>query len=283
MSNWPDILQRPPNVPGTDPIEVWFTRMATALLTSARLVVGGEPHRFTEIEFYYHGPDHPDLFAHRDPVQLHCGRWYFHRTGGVYRSGSFKGVDLSFGDGRTHGGVLIRGLEAPDGSLIDGPSLLVDHLLKKSGYHTVAALDEDIGTRLAWDESSPLTLRQTPPEPRSWIRSGRVGLTLKRSRPNSDGPRFVLRPYRFLSEPKRISKGKVLMVVALHAQGKNSASIQQLTGSPLKTVQRYIADFEEGRRNPAFGPFFGKDLGPKELCQLSGVWHAVWQEGATPR
>src|SRR5262249_5858643 len=232
------------------------------------------------VEYYYHGPDHPDLFAHRDPVQVYCGRWYFHRSRGVYRSGSFKGLDVSFGDGASHGGVLFRSLEAPDGTLIDGPSLLVDYLLRKPGYADVAALDSDIGRRLAWDESSPLTLRRTPPEDRPLLRTARVGLALKWSRPKSPGPRFVLRPYRFLSEPRRVSKGKVQTVLALYVQGKEPTTIQAMTGTPLKTVQRYTADFEAGRQAADFGPFFGKDLGPSDLCKLHGVWYAIWVQSA---
>src|SRR5690242_14156776 len=137
MSFWPEVFQRPAVHPGTDVVDAWFRKIATALLTSARLVVGGEPHRLVEIECYYHGPDHPDPFAHRDPVQLHLGRWYFHRTGGVYRSGSFKGLDVAFGDGHSHAGLLIRGVETAAGTLIDGPSLTVDHVLRKSGYRNV--------------------------------------------------------------------------------------------------------------------------------------------------
>ena len=64
-----------------------------------------------EVEVYYHAADHPDPFAHRDPAQLHVGRWYFHRTGGTYRGGSFKGLDLAFGGSAAHAGVLIRGIE----------------------------------------------------------------------------------------------------------------------------------------------------------------------------
>ncbi len=280
MSHWPDVFRKPAELPADDPFGAWFARMAEALLTGGRLVVAGEPHRLTEIEFYYYNrAEHPDVFAHRDPVQLHLGRWYFHRTAGVYRSGSFKGLDISFGEGGHHAGILIRGLEVPDGTLIDGPSLTVDHLLRKSGYGEVAALDEEIGDRVVWDDSAPLTLRQVPKEERSLLRSARVGLTLKRSRPNSEGPRFVLKPYRFLSEPKRIAKGKLQMVLALHVQGKSAAEIQQMTGCPQKTVQRYVADFEEGRRQADFAPYFGADLGPKDLARLHGVWHAVWVEG----
>src|SRR5205085_6803669 len=105
---------------------------------------------------YYRGPAHDDPFTHGDPIQVHPGRWYFHKTAGVYRGGSFKGVDVTFGDGTARGGILFRGLERPDGSLIDGPSLLVDHVLTLCGADSVAELDRKIAERLAWDPSSPM-------------------------------------------------------------------------------------------------------------------------------
>ena len=69
------------------------------------------------------------------------------------------------------------------------------------------------------------------------------------------------------------------MVLALYVQGVTPEEIQKLTGSPAKTVARYIADFEEGRREGDFTPFYGIDLGPKDLCRLHGVWYAKYGAG----
>src|SRR5436190_13886567 len=153
MATWRDLLQRPGGG-----VEKWLAAIADRLLNATRLVVAGEPHRLIEVEAYYHSEDHADPFAHRDPVQLESGRWYFHKTRGVYRSGSFKGLDLSFGDGKAFGGFLFRGLETADGTLIDGPSLLVDHLLEKSGKRDVASLDLAVGGRKTWDPECPVRL-----------------------------------------------------------------------------------------------------------------------------
>ena len=83
-----------------------------------------------------------------------------------------------------------------------------------------------------------------------------------------------MRPYRFLTEPRRTAKGKVLLVLALHSRGVPAEEIHKLTGCPKGTVQRYLADFEEGKRAADFDPFFGKELGPKDLCRLYGTWTA---------
>jgi hypothetical protein len=273
MSNWPTLLRCPDSPSESNDLSEWFTAIAARLLDGCRLMVAGQPHRFVEVEFYYCGEGHPDKFTHRDPLQRESGRWYFHRTRGVYRGGSFKGFDLTFGDGTAFGGVLIRGLEASDGSLIDGPSLCVDHLLRTTGHATIAPLDQAIGGRAAWEEGNPLCLEEAAPSGRRLYRSGRVGLSLKKAKPPSDLPRYILRPYRYLTEPRRTAKGKPYLVLALYAQGVAPDDIPGLTGCPVKAVQRYIEDFETGRREPDLGGYFGKDLGPKDLCRLHGVWH----------
>ena len=140
MANWDARLTRPGSLDEAA-AAAWFDRIATRLLRGTHLLVAGTPHRLTEVEFYYFSESHPDPFTHRDPLQRARGRWYFHRTGGTYKGGSFKGIDLTFGDGEAYGGVLIRGLERPDGTLVDGPSLCVDHLLAACGVASVAALD----------------------------------------------------------------------------------------------------------------------------------------------
>jgi hypothetical protein len=281
MSEWRALLLEPDTQRNTDQLEGWFDRIAARLLHGTRLWVVGEPHRFTEVELYYHGGGHLDTFTHRDPIQKSCGRWYFHRTRGVYRGGSFKGFDLTFGGPEAFGGVLIRGIEAEEGpKLVDGPSLSVDHLLARTEAPDVAALDGAIAERPAWDEDNPLRLEMLPEVAQGTIlRSARVGLSLKRLKA-SEGPlRYILRRYRYLSEPRRISKGKLHMVLALHAAGSGVDDINEVTGCPRGTIQRYVADFEQGRQEADFAPFWGIDLGPKDLCRLHGVWQARYGGG----
>lgn len=282
MSEWKSLLRRPDRL-DDEAVASWFGAASEQLLNGTQLLVGREPHRFVEVEFYYHAPDHPDPFTHRDPVQFECGRWYFHRTRGQYRGGSFKGLDLTFGSGGASGGVLIRGLETPDGRLIDGPSLCVDHLLDCTAAAAVGALDRAIGARVAWDATNPLWLAEASGEgPRPVYRTARVGLSLKRSPKSPEPPRFVLRPYRYLTEPRRTAKGKLHLVLALHVRGVPPDEVHQLTGCPKASVRRYLDDFEAGRRESDFGPYYGKDLSPKALCRLHGTWHARWGNFPSP-
>lgn len=273
--DWTALFQRPEGDLTDADFQQWFDRIADQLMCRTQYVVNGQPHRFVEIEFYYFSKEgHDDIFAHKEAVQLECGRWYFHRTQGVYRSGSFKGLDISFGDGTAYGGVLIRGIEQPNGEIIDGPSLHVDHLLGMTGADDVTTLDNAISGRKVWDESNVLYLKDIEGEERDLVRSSRVGLTLKRFKKAPNPPRYVLRPYRYLSEPKRTKKGKLHVILGLHARGKSVDEIREITGSTKSTIQRHIDDFEIGKQSTSFEPYYGTDLKPKDLCQMHGTWHA---------
>jgi 3-methyladenine DNA glycosylase Mpg len=272
MADWPSLLRGPHD---PDALDEWFTRIADRLLNGSRLIAGQQTYRLVEVEFYYWSDAHSDPFTHRDPIQFLIGHWYFHRSRGTYRGGSFKGLDLTFGDPTSSGGILIRGLETRDGTLIDGPSLCVDHLLDATGAADVSSLDRAIAGRLAWDDGNPLLLRPTEKsEGRRIYRSARVGLFLKRAGSRTESTRFVMRPYRYLTEPRRTKKGKLHLVLALYARGESLDDIRRLTNCPRRTVERYVTEFEAGRKEADFTPYFGIDLGPGELCRLHGVWWA---------
>lgn len=277
---WERLLLEPAGLAGDAAFAAWFDAIARRLLGGCRLVAAGVPHRLTEVEFYYHGGEHLDPFSHRDPIQKELGRWYFHRTGGVYRSGSFKGLDLTFAGPAAFGGVLIRGVEPEGGTVLDGPSLTVDHLLRATETADVAELDAAIAGRPAWHPDSPLRLDWSDElTDRPILKSARVGLSLKRMRKAEPPKRFLLKPYRHLTEPRRIRKGKLHMALALHAEGVSPAEIRARTGCPLAALTRYVADFEEGKREASFDPYFGVDLGPRELARLHGLWSRVYGGG----
>ena len=268
---WLSILQRPADLDWP----AWFAALAGQLLNGVQFLIDGTPHRLVEVELYYHGPGHLDPFTHRNPLQRQPGRWYFHRSGDSYRGGSFKGLDLTFGDGSASCGVLLRSLARADGALVVGPSLCVDHMLAATRQATVAALDQAIAGRPAWDATSPLALVEAQPARTDAVwQSARVGLSLKKVTADQDGPSFICRPYRYLSEPRGVSKGKMHLALALIARGESLERVQQLTGSPRASLQRYVADFEAGKQEADFGRYFGAELTPAELCRLHGTWQA---------
>lgn len=280
-AGWHQLLQRPNALVDEGSVGEWFDCIASRLLNGCCLLAADQPHRLVEIEFYYHGQGHPDPFTHRDPLQRERGHWYFHRTHGAYRGGSFKGLDLTFGDGDAFGGILFRSIETPEGKLIEGPSLLVDYLLKLTSKPSVATLDAAVANRLAWETENVLRLENVISEKgRPTFCSARVGLSLKKANSNGDMSRFVLRTCRYLTEPRRTTKGKLLLVLALHQQGMDADAIQRLTNCPRRTITRYLADYEVGRQEPDFARYIGIDLTPRDLCQLHGTWATHW---GTPR
>lgn len=272
-----ELSQKPKTATAEEHFAPWFAQIAHRLLNEADFVVAGQRYRFAELEMYYSGWGHSDLFAHRDPVQLEDGRWYFHRTRGEYRGGSFKGLDLALGDGASFFGILIRTVVAADGTVLDGPCVTVDHLLAKNKAASVAALDGVINQRSIWDTTSPLHIVESEKPRTAQVYScSRVGLSLKKAKGKPDAPKFVARPYRYLTEPKEISKGKPHLVLSLYRAGHTPEAIRDVIDMPLKTINRYIADFDTGKAVESFDGYIGKDLGTADLCRMLGTWHAKY-------
>ena len=216
------------------------------LLNQVLLRAGDAALRPVEVEAYYTGPGHADPFAHADPVQAGCRVWYFHRRGGSYRGGSFKGLDLVFGPPAGRGGLLLRALERDDGAVIDGPSLCVDHLLACTGHTAVADLDAAIAGRDAWDPRSPLHLAPADLARREPLATPRVGLTLKRVAEHPSMPAFLDRHYRWLTRPRAIKKGRPQTIRGLAALGHDVDAIRAATGSPRPTIAALLGAPDSG-------------------------------------
>ncbi|MGL4550161.1 MAG: hypothetical protein ACRC33_03150, partial [Gemmataceae bacterium] len=145
----------------------------------------------------------------------------------------------------------------------------------------VATLDRAIAGRPAWEPANPLALVWLDePVPRPVLQTARVGLSLKRMKQSETAPGFLLRRYRYLSEPRRISKGKQHMALALHAAGAGLLEVRERTGCTNAALLRYLADYEEGKKEDGFDRYFGIDLGPKELARLHGLWQKTFGPAA---
>lgn len=268
----PVVFTLPPR-PASRP-ETWFAAVAAALLNRAELVAGGVPLRVAEIEFYLKDADHADPFAHAHPVQRDWGRWYFHRSGGSFRGGSFKGLDLSLGDGTATVGVLLRSVVTPAGELIDGPCRLVDRLLKLTDSPTVAALDAELPGAAAMTAGMPVHFRVAADRGAEVLATARVGLSLKRAAAFGAMPEYVGKRYRFLTDPRRIGPGRPQLVAALHADGRSAAEVRALTGIAAGVVGRYAAAFDEGKAERDFARYVGANLSALDRCRLLGTWAA---------
>lgn len=118
-----------------------FNPLVESLLLESELVIkditggnasfGSNTYKIREIEIYYYDEDHEDPFVHCDPDQKSFGKWYFHKRGGTYKGGTFKGLDFTIGSDNVYGGALIRSIENDE--LIEGPCNCVDEILRVSG------------------------------------------------------------------------------------------------------------------------------------------------------
>ena len=177
------------------------------------------------------------------------------------KAAPYKGLNIAFGRDDVFAGILIRGVAAlaEPRTLLDGPCMCVDHLLEVTGHPTIQSLlntfDRSIDPSLH-GPPSPLALHPAA-EPRADLvcEGPRVGLTLKRGA-LADRARFLARPYRFLTEPARIKKGRLHVVIGLHRQGQGPDAIATRTGSTLAQIRKYIEHYEAGTRRT-----------PDEICQ----------------
>ena len=245
------------------------------MLRSTELVVFGTRCRLVELEAYLYSEAHPDPFTHRHELQQTNGRWYFHRMGNsgaasqAYKNGSFRGLDLSFGGENAWGGILIRSIETPDG-IIDGPCLCVNHVLAVSKLDQVKQLDELVFPMVAWNAKNPLCLQPASGCGKEIYRTGRVGLTLKKSSTQTVHAQYLLRRYRMLTEPRRVRKGRAHLIAALLEDGSSLDQVKELTGSPKRTIEKYAAWLKEGA-SLGLEEFRSASIGARELCQLHGL------------
>ncbi|MBS3141855.1 hypothetical protein J4464_00530 [Candidatus Woesearchaeota archaeon] len=104
------------------------------LFFKTRLCYRGVSYEFACVEFYFDD----DPYCHRHREQYAFGKWYFHKVKTKARDASALmmvrrlGVDITFGDGVRAGGILIRALRCEDGTIINGPARVLNHLFSGS-------------------------------------------------------------------------------------------------------------------------------------------------------
>jgi len=286
-----------------------FRKIAERLTNEVVLMVNGQPHRFVEIEFYYQAPHHPDGFTHGNPVQAKFGKWYFHRMGPgkAYKSGTYKGLDLSFGgqsDGKkkdkAYGGVLIRAIQPLNqssqknekkkktkGPIIEGSCTCVDHLLSVLEEESI---EKFINKNFSNQKEEPSVLAEVGSD-KLFIRaatanelkelkvyqSPRVGLTLKRNLKHLE--RFLFSPLRFHVQPQHATKGKHHLMVSIHyLNGLSAAEVAKAMQGKTSAVQKCIASFEAGKKSQKDLKSWAakKTMNNDDFCQAYGRWTTLF-------
>lgn len=200
-----------------------FESTAKWLFFNNVLMVGNKICKIVEVEFY----KSPDPFIQCNPEQLEMGRFYFHRTptndGSIsnYDEDVYKGLDITIGNKnkQIYSSILIRSITLND-KIIEGPSNVIDFILKETGHKDVKSLVDSI---LKLNNTFPINintegacLRILPfnTEHFTIYKAPRVGLTLKRER-YINGPfcQYIMEENRFTCSPKLIKKCKYMFVV----------------------------------------------------------------------
>jgi hypothetical protein len=301
--------------PGAD-LQRAIAQLASFLLAGCTLVAGGRRFSLLEVEVYLKGAEHDDPFAHGQAVQFHPARWYFHKTGSGYREASRKGLDVTCGrEGSFAGGVLIRAArDRATGELIEGPSLLVDAVLRELGHSKVRDLVASLPAHLSAlpAEGSRLYLAadagsggsaapQAPPKRRKLeqqqqpaaaapVACARVGLAIKpgdaRERQKL---RYLARPYRFVCEPARLRKGRPQLVLGVLSSVSGDPSLASVTqaqlqqaaeqsGASLAVVTAARQAFLQGRALQPQQLELGASLSSDKLCKLLGCAYSQQQQ-----
>jgi len=277
-----------------------FHEISNALLNEVILYINEKPHRLDEIEFYYNAYAHQDIFAHCDLVQVSCGKWYFHKKGSTYKSGTYKGMDITFGSSAKNkfGGILIRSIEEISSTtsindkikIIEGPCVCVDYILKENGSDNIIKFVEDFckvseldvtTTKKLYLKFATTEAEKKLLEPRREIYPGpRVGLSLKKNDPAQY--RFVMKNYRFLTQPKLIKKGKAHIIAGLLGGATRNITtsgsgasipfnrLKEISGVTTDNIVRYHALFQDGILQNKPEAFEGKTLENDEVLSLYG-------------
>jgi|SRR5579872_4337667 len=185
-------------------------KIAETLLMKYVLVVGDKEFRICEIEFYINNDHHNDAYTHGDIYQKTYGKWYFHRyPNGSYKSGTYKGVDLTLGDDNTYFGVLIRSIyDLATDEMIDGPCKTVNKILELNNATDVKEYMTGRRSPLSVRSTKNFHLKRKSNLPHEIIYKGpRIGLSDKY-------PDWKNVNYRFLIKKSLIKKGKSDLIEA---------------------------------------------------------------------
>lgn len=186
-----------------------FNEIADKLLNGTVLLCNGVEYRLCEIEFYLRDEkEHNDEYTHCNPEQSKYGQWYFHKFhNGSLKSGTFKGLDLTLGDGN-YCGILIRSVyKVNTKQFIEGPCNTVDAF---RGEYNVEYKDFFTpGTDISvLDNSRGLVLKDKLFDKESIYCGPRIGLSDKY-------PEYKTKSYRYAiykSNYKKKRKELILLV-----------------------------------------------------------------------
>jgi hypothetical protein len=191
-----------------------------------------------------------------------------------------------------------------DSTVISGPSLLVDELLRASGADEIPELVNEkwLGDISAFrapsagdSDSNPVTLfvgiKEATRAPPQMYKSPRIGLDLShpstRLDPSDRRVRYVSKPYRYFILPHLLTangRGQTFLGVHNHCvnvlqiskKSLLASKIASLTGQQSKTVDKYLNTYQEALESGELDRFIGfrgkgASSSPGTFLQLMGA------------
>ena len=219
-----------------------FYQFSDYILNNTKLTINNKDYNIIEIEYYLRCPDHKDDYTHMTKDQLQNMKWYFHKYhNGTYKSGTYKGLDMTFGNKKDqYGGILIRSIYSKDSGLICGPCNCVNYILNQFDFTESRELVNIMKNLEINNNSNPIYLKEVTYNEQDLFCGPRVGLSLKY-------PEYLVKDYRYTTMVKEMKKYKDTLISNLHVQGYEDQDICDMTSMKLKDVQKYITDFNIGR------------------------------------
>ena len=162
-----------------------------------------------------------------------------------------------------------------------GPCKCVDRILSVLDSPSIASLVEDVlEDDIAVDggRSKKLFLELSESVHQDKVMfSGRVGLHLTKKVPIEEQCEFVFRKYRAFTSGKQIPKGRNLMVLAQHMEGKSSEEIIAAVGGTKRSVPKWTALCDKGLQHGSVKAFAKKRMSDLQICECYGAVHALLQ------
>lgn len=252
-NNLQDIIAK-----GENGKEICFT------LLNCSLVLNNIKLKIKEVEYYYTSPTHPDPYPHQTEEQLQNNTFYLHKTGKNYREGTYRGIDITCGNGKNYGGILIRSLQKDNGEIICGPCCCVDELIRIVKLTTAKEFSNHLGKNIF--DTTKLHLISNDKINKDIGSSIRVGLNLNKKVEVKIQLEYLMKNYRYFDDAVKLSKGKTQSILQLIKENKSEKEITSKYGRKVKTVMENI---NKGK-NTKLENYIGIKLDDNMLAMLFG-------------
>ena len=250
-----------------------FADVADTLLNHCTLKIKTSSYRITEIEFYLLSELHNDQYTYAHPEQYEFGHWHFHRCRGseTYQEGKIKGIDLTLGNKEYPLGVLIRGIENLDkGEYIDGPSLVLDEILRQHQVKKVADLVKEDHLELFIELTKDLAVLGVTSGPR-------VGLSVQKNWELRECISYMFADYRYHIFPCKTKIDRHQFVLSHY---KDKLTVTETEGFGVRPVEinKYVNYFQAGAKKSPSELLESQEDSIEYWCELYGSHCATFPD-----